>query len=86
LSCSRKKMPQLTGHLEPRRNWPTWASNDLITHPILRIKPRRNTTRSLDWKTIERSPLFFQREGHCCRGDLVERTTFWIFFWVACKS
>jgi len=27
--------PRLTGHLQPRRNWPTWASNVLITHPIL---------------------------------------------------
>jgi hypothetical protein len=30
-SCT---MPRLTGHLQPRRNWPTWASNVLITHPI----------------------------------------------------
>jgi hypothetical protein len=28
-------------HLQPRRNWPTWASNVLITHPILRIWPLR---------------------------------------------
>ena len=35
-------------------------------------------------KTIERSPFFAQRGGHCCRGDLVGRTTFWIFFeWLA---
>jgi len=27
-------------------------------------------------KTIERSPFFVQRGGHCCRGDLVGRTTF----------
>ena len=34
-----------------------------------------------DWKkTIERSPIFVRRGGHCCRGDLVGRTTFWIFF------
>ena len=31
-------------------------------------------------KTIERSPFFFRRGGHCCRGDLVGRTNFWIFF------
>ena len=41
---------QLTGLLQPRRNWPTWASNVLITHHILRIWPRRTTVRSLDWK------------------------------------
>jgi len=27
-------------------------------------------------KTIESSPFFVRRGGHCCRGDLVERTTF----------
>jgi hypothetical protein len=31
-SC--KTMPRLTRHLQPRRNWSTWASNVLITHPI----------------------------------------------------
>ena len=49
-SCSCMTMPRLTGHLQPRRNWPTWASCVLITHPNLRIRPRRNTTCSLDWK------------------------------------
>ena len=44
----------------------------------LRIWPRRTTTCSLDWKTIERSPFFVRRWGHCCRGELVRRTTFWI--------
>ena len=39
---------RLTGHLQPRRNWPTWASSFLITHPILRIWPRRTTICSLD--------------------------------------
>jgi len=37
-------------------------------------------------KTIERSPFFVLRGGHCCCGDLVGRTTFWIIFWVACKK
>jgi len=31
-------------------------------------------------RTIEMSPFFVRRWGHCCRGDLVGRTTFWIFF------
>jgi len=30
-------------------------------------------------KTIEMSPFFVRREGHCCRGDLVGRTTLWFF-------
>jgi len=49
-SCSCTTKSRLTGHMHPRRNWPTWSSNVLITHPILRIWPRRSTTCSLDWK------------------------------------
>jgi len=49
---------QLTGHLQPRRNWPTWASNVLIIHPILRIWPRRTTTCSLDWKNNCKVAIF----------------------------
>jgi len=48
VSCSCTTLPRLTGHLQPRRNWPTWASIVLITHPILRIWPRRTTTCFLD--------------------------------------
>ena len=46
--CCCTTMPKLTRHLQPRRNWPTWASSVLITHPILRTWPRRTTTCSLD--------------------------------------
>jgi len=49
-SCSCTTMPRLTGHLQPRRNWPTWASSVLITHPILWIWPCQTTTCSLDSK------------------------------------
>ena len=79
-SCSCTKMPRLTGHFQPRKNWPTWASNVLITHPILRIWPRRTTTCSLDWKNNWKMAIFFRRGDDCCRGDLVGRTIFWIFF------
>ena len=35
-------------------------------------------------KTIGRWPFFVRRGGHCCRGDLVGRTSFWNFFeWLA---
>ena len=35
-------------------------------------------------KTIERASFFVRRGGHCCRGDLVGRTNFWIVFeWLA---
>jgi len=57
-SCSCTTMPRLTGHLQPRRNWPTWDSNVLITHPILRMWPRRTTTCSLDWKINWKVAIF----------------------------
>ena len=48
-----RQCPLLTVHLQPRRNWPTRAYSVLITHPILRIWPRRTTTCSLDcWKFV----------------------------------
>jgi len=80
LFCSCTTMHRLTGHLQPRRNWPVWASSLLITHPFLLIWPRHTTTCSLVWKKIESLPFFLQRGGHCCREDLVGRKTFWIFF------
>jgi len=43
-------VPCFTGHLQPRRNWTTWASSVLITHPILWIFPRRTIICSLDGK------------------------------------
>jgi len=56
----------------------------LITHPILRIWPRRTTTRSLDWRNNWKDATFVRRRGHCCRGDVVGRTTFGFFFeWLA---
>ena len=57
-SCSCTPMPRLTWHLQPRRNWPTWASSVLITHPICRIWPRRTTTCSLDWKNNWKVAIF----------------------------
>ena len=84
VSC--KTTPQLTGHSQPRRNWPTWASDVLITQTILWIWPCRTTTCSLDWKNNWKVAFFIWHGGHCCRGELVGLTTFWIFFWVACKS
>jgi hypothetical protein len=75
-SCSCTTMLRLTGHLQPRRNWPIWASNVMITHPILRIRPRWTTICSLTEKTIERSSFFVRGRGHCRRRDLVGRTTF----------
>jgi len=79
-SCSCMTMPRHTGYLQPDINWTIWVSNVLITNHILWIWPRGTTTCSLDWITIERMPFFVRSGGHCCRGDLVGRTTFWFFF------
>jgi len=51
-----------------------WVSNILITHPILQIWPRRTTTCSLEWKNNCKIAIFVQH------GDMIGRTTFWIFF------
>jgi len=84
---ARVLITRLAGHLQPRRNWPTWASNVLITHPILRIWPRRTTTCSLDWKNNWKVAIF-----RPTRRSLLPRRT-WLdgqhsdfFFLVACKS
>jgi hypothetical protein len=61
ISCSCMKMPQLIGHLQPRRNWPTWGSNDLITHLVLRIWRRRTITCSLDWKNNGKLAIFLPK-------------------------
>jgi hypothetical protein len=53
-------MPRLTGQLQPRRNWPTWASIVLITHPILRMSPVGLPPVSWTEKTIERSPFSYE--------------------------
>jgi len=78
-SCSCTTMPRLNGHLQPRRKWPTLAFSVTITHLILQIWPRGTTTYSLDWRNNWKVAIFVRRGGHCCRGDLVERTNFRIF-------
>ena len=79
-SCSCTTMPQLPGHLQPRRNWRTWASSVLITHPIFRIWPRRTTTCSLDWKNNWKVAIFLPKWRLLLPRDLVRRTTSWFFF------
>ena len=72
-------------HLQPRRNWPTWASN--VLSPILFSRSGPVGLPPVPWteKTIERS-FFVQRGGHCCCGDLAGRTTFEFFLSVLQKS
>ena len=74
-ACSCMTMPWLTGHLQPRRNWPTCTSSVLITHPTLRIWPwpRRTTTCSLDWKRNNRKFVIFRPT----RRSLLPRKTGW---------
>jgi hypothetical protein len=51
----------------------TWASSVLITHPILRIWPRRTTTCSLDWKKNNSKVAIFRPT----RRSLLPRTPGW---------
>jgi hypothetical protein len=72
--------------LQPRRNWPTWASSVLTTHPILRIWPHRIDTCFLDWKNNWNVAIFLPT-----RKSLLPRRPGWTynlltFFWVAFKS
>jgi len=86
VSCSCTTMPRLTGPLQPRRNWLTWAFSVLITHTIFRTWPRRITTCSLDRKNNWKFAIF-----HLTRRSLLPRRPGWTdsllnYFWVACKS
>ena len=53
-----RQFPGSPGTCNPEIKWPTWASNVLITHPVLRIWPRRTTTCSLDWKSNWKIAIF----------------------------
>ena len=73
--------PGSKGTCNPKKNWPTWVFQ-CLDHP-----PYSPDLAPSDYhlfpglkKTIERLPFFVKRGGHCCRGDPVGRTTFWIFF------
>jgi len=83
-SCTT--MPRLTGRLQLRRNWPTWASSVLITHPILRIWPHWTAACSLDWKNNWKVTIF-----HTTQRSLLPHRPGWTdnilsFFCVAFKS
>jgi len=84
-SCSCTTMPRLFGHLQPRRNWSTWASIVLITHPILRIWPRRTTTCSLNWKNNWKVAIFYpmQRSLLPRRPGWTDNLLNFFFEWLA---
>ena len=84
-------LPRLTVHLQPGRNWPTWASIVLITHPILWIWPRRTITCSVVWKNNWNFGIFRPtRRSQLPRrpGWTDKLLTFFLilFFLVACIS
>jgi len=85
-SWSCTTMTRLTGHFQSRRNWPTWDFNVLISHPNLRICPRRTTTCPMHWKNNRRVDIFHPTQRSLLPRDLVVLANFWFFFWVACKG
>jgi len=87
VSCSCTTMPQLTGHLQQRRNLLTWASSVVITYPILRIWPRRTTTYSLDWKNNWKVAVFRPTQRVIAAADTwLDGQLSEFFFWLACKG
>jgi len=82
-----RQCPGSPGTCNPEKNWPTWASNVLITHPILRIWPRRTTTCFLDWKKQLKVRHFSSdAEVIAAAENLLDEQTSDFFFWVVCKS
>ena len=85
-SYSCTTMPLLTWHLQPRSNWPTWASIVSISHPILRTWPCPTTTCSLDWQNNWMVAIFL-----LTWRSFLSRRPGWTekilnFFWEACIS
>ena len=80
-SCSCTTMLRLTRHMQPRKEKLAYLGFQLLDHPLYSpdLAPSDYDLFSGLKKTTERSPFFFRRGGHCCRGDLVGWTTFWIF-------
>ena len=84
VSCSCTTMPWFARHLQPRRNClpglpMSWSPTLLSVSDPVGLPP-------VPWtqKTIQRSPFFIRRRGHCCCGHLVGPTTFYISFeWLA---
>jgi len=76
---------RLTGHLQSRRNWPTWTSNVLISHPNLRIWPRRTTTCPVNWKNPWKVTIFLPTRNSLLPRDLLVGQIS-DFFLVTCRS
>ena len=79
-SCSCTKMPGSQGTCNPEETGlpglpMSWSPTLFPGSGPVGLPPVPLTE-----KTNERSPFFFRRGGHCCRGELVVRTTFRIFF------
>jgi len=74
-SCSCTTMLRVPGHLQPGRNWPTWASSILNTSLFSGSGPVGLPPVPWTKNTIERSPFFVRHGDHCCRGDLMDGQT-----------
>jgi hypothetical protein len=84
-SYSCTTMPHLTGHLQPRRNWPTWASSVLITHLFSESGPVGLPPCPWTEKNYWKVTIFGSM-----RRSLLPRRPGWTdellnFFWVACR-
>ena len=84
-SCSCMTMPRLTGHLQPRRNWPTWLP--VSWSPTLFSRSGPVGLPPVPWieKTIERLPFSSDAEIIAAAETWLDRQPS-EFFWVACRS
>jgi hypothetical protein len=74
-SYSCTTMLRLTGHLHPRRKWPTWVQILLFSGSSPVRLPSDTWAEKKNFRPTWRSLL---------PRWPVERTTIWIYFWVAC--
>ena len=83
---TKRYTTKCTGHLQPRK--PGLPGLPLSSSPFLFSGSGPFGLPPVPWteETIEWSPFLVRGGRHLCCGDLVGRTTFWIFFWAACKS
>ena len=86
-SYSCMTMPWLTGHLQPRRNWPTWTSNVLITYV-----PYSPDLALSDYHLFPGLKKQLKGRHSLSDAEVIAATETWLdaqlseFFWVACRS
>ena len=87
LSCTCMTVPRLTRHLQPRRNFPTWASH-CLAHP-----PSSPDLALSDYHLFPGLKKQLKGRHFSSDTEVIATAETWLdrqpsefFFWVACKS